>query len=92
MIGFRPLSGHLISKSTIRTVKTLNDGDMFPSPLGASYFQIRSLFSFINDEYGFRPLSGHLISKLRFDELFDRKCEVFPSPLGASYFQISHER
>ena len=189
MIGFRPLSGHLISKSTIRTVKTLNDGDMFPSPLGASYFQIkgdfimeenrnefpsplgasyfqircsrpvrvsktsfpsplgasyfqirrndvyrknyrwsvsvpsrgilfpnlyedyneyirvyefpsplgasyfqiRRLFSFINDEYGFRPLSGHLISKLRFDELFDRKCEVFPSPLGASYFQISHD-
>ena len=40
MIGFRPLSGHLISKSTIRTVKTLNDGDMLAGALGASYFQI----------------------------------------------------
>ena len=42
----------------------------FPSPLGASYFQIR-IFSkqwqFIDAFTGFRPLSGHLISKSEFD-------------------------
>ena len=36
----------------------------FPSPLGASYFQIYVVACLHNDVItGFRPLSGHLISK-----------------------------
>ena len=37
---------------------------MFPSPLGASYFQITAMVYIIEkDKIRFRPLSGHLISK-----------------------------
>ena len=63
----------------------------FPSPLGASYFQMcevkgdHKLF-----KVWFPSPLGASYFQMRFDELFDRKCEVkvFPSPLGASYFQI----
>ena len=36
---------------------------LFPSPLGASYFQINMGVDFTKICYCFRPLSGHLISK-----------------------------
>ena len=39
-ICFRPLSGHLISKYSTMIAYIDADGVLFPSPLGASYFQI----------------------------------------------------
>ena len=61
----------------------------FPSPLGASYFQITSMTNFFqNMVHCFRPLSGHLISKLSYNTLVAFIDDKFPSPLGASYFQI----
>ena len=84
--SFRPLSGHLISKYLSMLLQTVTL--VFPSPLGASYFQIckTSLVQPINRS--FRPLSGHLISKYKETKTMARKRMVFPSPLGASYFQI----
>ena len=61
---------------------------LFPSPLGASYFQIGlNLEVTTKEDICFRPLSGHLISKsiLMYHPEWSIK---FPSPLGASYFQI----
>ena len=37
---------------------------MFPSPLGASYFQMLCAMIIESKRLSFRPLSGHLISKL----------------------------
>ena len=87
--GFRPLSGHLISKwyviwgSYIFLIR-------FPSPLGASYFQIFHKTYYSNNYLiCFRPLSGHLISKYQPEIHLHPKMQMrFPSPLGASYFQI----
>ena len=36
---------------------------MFPSPLGASYFQMLCAMIIESKRLSFRPLSGHLISK-----------------------------
>ena len=64
LVCFRPLSGHLISKSVERYLMTTAPTIKFPSPLGASYFQIKYNIPYtILKESGFRPLSGHLISK-----------------------------
>ena len=63
--------------------------ELFPSPLGASYFQMVVGFTSGLFLGGFRPLSGHLISKLFQTEPYKTTC-MFPSPLGASYFQIVH--
>ena len=61
---------------------------MFPSPLGASYFQITAMVYIIEkDKIRFRPLSGHLISK-SYIQSYSKEWRLFPSPLGASYFQI----
>ena len=38
--SFRPLSGHLISKSKYGSFTPEEEDLLFPSPLGASYFQI----------------------------------------------------
>ena len=62
-ICFRPLSGHLISKYSTMIAYIDADGVLFPSPLGASYFQINMGVDFTKICYCFRPLSGHLISK-----------------------------
>ena len=88
MIGFRPLSGHLISKSTIRTVKTLNDGDMFPSPLGASYFQINMARKRMVTRTMFPSPLGASYFQIKGDFIMEENRNEFPSPLGASYFQI----
>ena len=60
---FRPLSGHLISKLLFDLATWCTAGSMFPSPLGASYFQMNTLILSVNCASCFRPLSGHLISK-----------------------------
>ena len=92
MIGFRPLSGHLISKSTIRTVKTLNDGDMFPSPLGASYFQINMARKRMVTRTMFPSPLGASYFQIKGDFIMEENRNEFPSPLGASYFQIRCSR
>ena len=69
----------------------MTDIEVFPSPLGVSYFQIMSdyLCTTTKGLVSFRPLSGYLISKLGISdkELFIFS-QLFPSPLGVSYFQI----
>ena len=87
-MGFRPLPGHLISKlEPVGLPEFL--GKAFPSPSGASHFQIRLSWQRYTEQHqSFRPLPGHLISKsicrtLPADE------RVFPSPSGASHFQIN---
>ena len=92
MIGFRPLSGHLISKSTIRTVKTLNEGDMFPSPLGASYFQINMARKRMVTRTMFPSPLGASYFQIKGDFIMEENRNEFPSPLGASYFQIRCSR
>ena len=87
---FRPLSGHLISKLFLVTTKGYIVNILFPSPLGASYFQIQ-MYDILRLVYGysFRPLSGHLISKFDLGGIYAGYISPFPSPLGASYFQMS---
>ena len=66
-----------------------NEEFTFPSPSGASHFQISYKLN-KETEMSFRPLPGHLISK--FEQVRDVKKYVksFPSPSGASHFQIAN--
>ena len=90
--SFRPLSGHLISKLDKEKAEDDAREYLFPSPLGASYFQIKQ------DEYYEKerilvsvPSRGILFPNSVERYLLTVAPTMFPSPLGASYFQIANE-
>ena len=60
---------------------------MFPSPLGASYFQMTFKRSIKDIEAMFPSPLGASYFQIELWSEFDRDVQ-FPSPLGASYFQI----
>ena len=90
--SFRPLSGHLISKlANFQQMKLWKL--LFPSPLGASYFQI--LFCSFNvhrriDRFP-SPLGASYFQIFSWRSI-ESNYKGFPSPLGASYFQIFNEK
>ena len=90
--SFRPLSGHLISKlANFQQMKLWKL--LFPSPLGASYFQIN--YKHIKRFYKCRfpsPLGASYFQILFCSFNVHRRIDRFPSPLGASYFQIFNEK
>ena len=62
---------------------------MFPSPLGASYFQMGYVFMTCDVKAGFpSPLGASYFQIKALQLLKAGIARKFPSPLGASYFQI----
>ena len=86
--GFRPLPGHLISKLISGFNRCIPLLIPFPSPSGASHFQMLFPVCRPIQLICFRPLPGHLISKYRLADCPYKGQPVFPSPSGASHFQI----
>ena len=86
--SFRPLSGHLISKC--REFNINEDWlRTFPSPLGASYFQMENEYDIGRImEYLFPSPLGASYFQIGERKMTKKEMQKFPSPLGASYFQI----
>ena len=86
---FRPLSGSYISQWLILTSKKMQKFVSVPYR-GATFLNLKAMFSLKSKITGFRPLSGSYISQYEHGNIKDYMCACF-RPLSGSYISQCSE-